>query len=238
MFDWISDPGSWLALATLTLLEIVLGIDNVVFISILSGRLPEKDRPRARRIGLALAMLSRLALLFALTWVMRLEATLFIVWENEISGRDLVLIVGGLFLLAKSTLEIHHRLEEASDTPERRSARVPASFSAVLTQIVLIDVVFSLDSVITAVAMVPHVSIMVTAVVISVAVMVLFVNTISAFIDRHPTFKVLALAFLVLIGVMLIGDGLDQHLPRGYVYFAMAFSIAVELINTRVNRRH
>ena len=237
MFDWIADPGSWVALATLTLLEIVLGIDNIVFISILAGRLPEHERPRARRLGLLLAMVSRLLLLLSISWVMQLEATLFSVAGHDISGRDIVLIVGGLFLLAKSTLEIHHRFEEASDTPERRAAKVAGKFGVVLTQIVLIDVVFSLDSVITAVAMVSHVSIMVTAVLISVGVMILFVNIISAFVDRHPTFKILALAFLVLIGVVLIGDGLDVHVPRGYVYFAMAFSVTVEAINARLHRR-
>ena len=218
-------------------LEIVLGIDNIVFISILAGRLPEEDRPRARRLGLALAMLARLALLFSISWLAKLEATLFTVADQAISGRDLVLIVGGLFLLAKSTLEIHHRFEEASDTIERRASRVAASFRVVLAQIVMIDVVFSLDSVITAVAMVPQVSIMVTAVVISVGVMILFVNAISAFIDRHPTFKILALAFLVLIGVVLIADGFGQHIPRGYIYFAMAFAAGVEAINSRLHPR-
>ncbi|MBI5852922.1 MAG: TerC family protein [Planctomycetes bacterium] len=237
MFDWIADPSAWVALATLTMLEIVLGIDNIVFISILAGRLPEEDRPRARRIGLALAMFARLALLFSISWLAKLEATLLTVADQAISGRDLVLIVGGLFLLAKSTLEIHHRFEEASDTIERRASRVASRFGVVLAQIVMIDVVFSLDSVITAVAMVPQVSIMVTAVVISVGVMIVFVNAISAFIDRHPTFKILALAFLVLIGVVLVADGFDQHIPRGYIYFAMAFAAGVEAINSRLHPR-
>jgi predicted tellurium resistance membrane protein TerC len=232
MFDWIADPQAWIALATLTALEVVLGIDNVIFISILSGRLPEHQQQKARKVGLAAAMLMRVGLLFSLSWIMRLEAALFTAFEEEISGRDLILIVGGLFLIGKSTVEIHHRIEEAGAdrVPEPKAA----TFGAVVAQVMLLDIVFSLDSVITAVGMVEHLAVMVIAVLISVAVMIAFVDSISAFVERHPTFKVLALSFLVLIGVALLGDGLGLHIPKGYIYFAMAFSAGVEFVNLRI----
>lgn len=234
MFDWIADPQAWIALSTLTALEIVLGIDNVIFISILSGRLPADQQGKARRVGLLAAMVMRVALLFSLSLIMRLEGALFTVAGEEISGRDLILIAGGLFLLAKSTLEIHHKIEEAGETHEEPSKAV--TFGAVIAQVMLLDLVFSLDSVITAVGMVEHLSVMVVAVLISVGVMVLFVDSISSFVDRHPTFKVLALSFLVLIGVALLGEGLGLHIPKGYVYFAMAFSTGVEVLNLKIRR--
>jgi predicted tellurium resistance membrane protein TerC len=221
------------AFATLTVLEIVLGIDNVIFISILAGKLPAAQQARARRLGLGLAMLMRIALLFSLSWIIRLTAPLFEVLGEEISGRDLVLIVGGLFLLAKSTHEIHEKLEGEEG---RASTRVAASLRSVLIQIVLLDIVFSLDSVITAVGMVDELAVMVVAVIVSVGFMMGFAGPISDFVDRHPTVKMLALSFLLLIGVALIAEGLDQHIPKGYIYFAMAFSVGVELLNLRVRR--
>jgi predicted tellurium resistance membrane protein TerC len=231
--DWITDPQAWVAFATLTVLEIVLGIDNVIFISILAGKLPPAQQARARRLGLGLAMLMRIALLFSLSWIIRLTAPLFEVLGEEISGRDLVLIVGGLFLLAKSTHEIHEKLEGEEG---RASTRVAASLRSVLIQIVLLDIVFSLDSVITAVGMVDELAVMVVAVIVSVGFMMGFAGPISDFVDRHPTVKMLALSFLLLIGVALIAEGLDQHIPKGYIYFAMAFSVGVELLNLRVRR--
>jgi predicted tellurium resistance membrane protein TerC len=231
--DWISDPQAWVALATLTALEIVLGIDNVVFISILSGKLPQEQQGRARRIGLLLAMLMRIALLFSLTWIIQLTAPLFSVLGQEISGRDLVLIIGGLFLLGKSTHEIHDRLEGEEG---EASTRVGPSLRSVLIQIVLLDIVFSLDSVITAVGMAEELGVMVTAVVVAVGFMMIFARPISEFVDRHPTVKMLALSFLLLIGMALIADGLDRHIPKGYIYFAMAFSVGVELLNLRARR--
>jgi predicted tellurium resistance membrane protein TerC len=229
----LTDPQTWVALATLTALEIVLGIDNVVFISILAGRLPLEDQARARRIGLALAMIMRILLLLSLAFIVRLTAPIFTVVGNEISGRDLVLLAGGLFLIAKSTHEIHLRLE---GTEGGASARVRASFKGVIIQILLLDIVFSLDSVITADGMVDEIPIMVTAVILAVGVMLLFAGPVSAFVERHPTVKILALSFLMLIGVALIADGLDLHIPKGYIYFAMAFSLAVELVNLRVRK--
>jgi predicted tellurium resistance membrane protein TerC len=231
--EWITDPQAWVAFATLTVLEVVLGIDNVVFISILAGKLPREQQARARRLGLGLAMLMRIALLFSLTWIIRLTAPLFEVLGEEISGRDLVLIIGGLFLLAKSTHEIHDKLEGEEG---RASTRVAPSLRSVLIQIVLLDIVFSLDSVITAVGMVDELAVMIAAVVVAVGFMMLFARPISEFVDRHPTVKMLALSFLLLIGVALIGEGLDQHIPKGYIYFAMAFSVGVELLNLRVRR--
>ena len=231
--DWITDPQAWIGFATLTVLEIVLGIDNIVFISILADKLPAQQRARARLLGLALAMLTRILLLFSLTWVIGLTQPLFGVLGEEISGRDLVLILGGLFLLAKSTHEIHGNLEGEEG---EASARVPPSFAGVLIQIMLLDIVFSLDSVITAVGMVDQIEIMVAAVVVAVGFMMAFSGAISDFVSRHPTIKVLALSFLIMIGVALIAEGLDQHIPRGYIYFAMAFSVAVELLNLRVRR--
>ncbi len=232
--EWLFSPEAWVALATLTLLEIVLGIDNIIFISILVGRLPEAQRQRARVIGLTLAMGMRIVLLLLLAWIMRLAEPLFAVLGNEISGRDLILIGGGLFLLAKSTLEIHHSLEGPQE--HDGAAAAAASFAAVLTQIAVLDIVFSLDSVITAVGMAKHVEVMIAAIVIAVGVMMFAAKPIGDFVDAHPTLKVLALSFLVLIGVALLGEGLDMHIPKGYIYFAMAFSVVVEMLNLRMRR--
>ena len=233
-FGWTSSAEGWIALATLTILEIVLGIDNIVFISILSGKLRQADRPRARKIGLFLAMFIRIGLLWSITWVIRLTAPLFTVWGNEISGRDLIMLVGGLFLIAKSTHEIHEKLEgEEGET----SARVAASFAGVIVQILLLDIIFSLDSVITAVGMAEHLGVMVLAVILAVGVMMLSATAISEFVERHPTVKMLALSFLLLIGVSLIAEGFEQHIPKGYIYFAMGFSVFVEMINLRVRRK-
>jgi predicted tellurium resistance membrane protein TerC len=233
-FTWMSTAEGWIALLTLTVLEIVLGIDNIVFISILAGKLRPEERDKARRLGLSLAMFIRIALLLSITWVMGLTATLFTVTSQEISGRDLILILGGLFLIAKSTHEIHDKLEGEEG---HASAKVAASFGGVIVQILLLDIVFSLDSVITAVGMVEHVMVMIIAVIIAVGVMLLSARAISEFVDRHPTVKMLALSFLLLIGVSLIGEGLDQHIPKGYIYFAMGFSIFVEMINLRVRAK-
>ena len=222
-----------LALVTLTFLEIVLGVDNVIFISILAGKLPEAEQRRAQRIGLLAAMAMRVLLLMSVAWIIRLTAPLFTVWGRPISGRDVILIGGGLFLLAKATLEIHDRLEGEEG---RSSARVQPSFTAVIAQIAALDIVFSLDSVITAVGMVEEISIMVAAVFLSVGVMMFAAAPISAFVNRHPTVKVLALSFLLLIGVSLIGEGFAVHIPKGYIYFAMGFSVFVEMINLRVRR--
>ena len=232
-FDWVSSAEGWIALGTLTVLEIVLGIDNIVFISILAGKLRAQDRERARKVGLSLAMFIRIALLLSITWVMGLTEPLFTLWK-AISGRDLILIIGGLFLIAKSTHEIHDKLEGAEGSA---SAKVAASFSAVIIQILLLDIVFSLDSVITAVGMVEDVSVMILAVIIAVGVMLVSAGPISDFVERHPTVKMLALSFLLLIGVSLIGEGLDQHIPKGYIYFAMGFSIFVEMINLRMRKK-
>ena len=232
--DWMTTAEGWIALLTLTVLEIVLGIDNIVFISILAGKLRREVRARARRIGLMLAMVMRVALLLSITWVMRLTAPLFAAMGQEISGRDLILIVGGLFLLAKSTHEIHDKLEGEEG---HASARVAASFGAVIVQIMLLDIVFSLDSVITAVCMAEDVAVMIVAVVVAVGVMLVSATAISEFVERHPTVKMLALSFLLLIGVSLVAEGLDQHIPKGYIYFAMGFSIFVEMINLRVRAR-
>jgi len=220
-----------LALVTLTFLEVVLGVDNVIFISILSSKLPGPVQAKARRVGLLAAMVMRIVLLMSIAWVIRLTSPLFTVFAQEISGRDLILIGGGLFLLGKATLEIHDRLEGEED---HGVARVRPSFNAVILQIMALDVVFSLDSVITAVGMADDISIMVTAVVLAVAIMMLSAEPISAFVSRHPTVKVLALSFLLLIGLSLIGDGLGMHIPKGYIYFAMGFSVFVEVINLRV----
>jgi predicted tellurium resistance membrane protein TerC len=232
--DWISDPQAWIGLATLTVLEIVLGIDNVIFISILAGKLPREQQGRARYIGLLLAMFMRIALLFSLSWIIRLTAPLFTLLGQEISGRDLVLLIGGLFLLAKSTREIHERLEGEEG---EASARVAPSFASVLIQIMLLDIVFSLDSVITAVGMVDEIGVMVAAVVVAVAFMMAFAGPISQFVDQHPTIKMLALSFLILIGVSLIAESFDQHIPKGYIYFAMAFSVMVEVLNLKSKKK-
>ena len=234
MFDWMTSAEGWIALLTLTVLEIVLGIDNIVFISILASKLREGERERARRVGLSLAMFIRIGLLLSITWVMQLTAPLLGVLGQEISGRDLILIVGGLFLIAKATHEIHGKLEGEEG---HGSARVTASFAGVIVQILLLDIVFSLDSVITAVGMAEDVAVMVLAVVIAVGVMLVSSRAIGEFVERHPTVKMLALSFLLLIGVSLMADGFDQHIPKGYIYFAMGFSIFVEMINLRVRAR-
>jgi predicted tellurium resistance membrane protein TerC len=234
MFEWIANPEAWIALVTLTSLEIVLGIDNIIFISILVGRLPESQRNKGRIIGLSLAMIARILLLLSLAWIMKLTAPLFSVYAYEISGRDLILILGGLFLLAKSTHEIHHSLEgEESDKNENKKV----SFSSVLIQIALLDIVFSLDSVITAVGLAKDIPVMVIAIIIAVIVMMLSAKTLGEFVDNHPTIKMLALSFLILVGVSLIGEGFEMHIPKGYIYFAMAFSIGVELLNLKVRRK-
>ena len=233
--EWIVDPQAWIALVTLTVLEIVLGIDNVIFISILAGKLPAADQPRARTTGLALAMLTRIGLLFSITWVMRLTDPWFVVFTQEISGRDIILIVGGLFLIAKSTHEIHNKLEGDEAAAAVSGAR--AVFWSVIAQITILDIVFSLDSVITAVGMASDLAIMVTAVVIAVIFMMGFAGAISRFVHKHPTVKMLALAFLLLIGVTLIAEGFDQHVSKGYIYFAMAFSVFVEMLNLRMRSR-
>ena len=232
--EWMTTAEGWIALLTLTVLEIVLGIDNIIFISILAGKLPADARARARKVGLLAAMGMRILLLLSITWVMRLTTPFFAVLGQEISGRDLILIGGGLFLLAKSTHEIHDKLEGDEG---RASARVVASFGAVIVQIMLLDIVFSLDSVITAVGMADDVVVMILAVVAAVAVMLVSSGPISVFVERHPTVKILALSFLLLIGVSLIAEGFDQHIPKGYVYFAMGFSVFVEMINLRVRAR-
>lgn len=235
MFEWMASPEAWVALSTLIALEIVLGIDNIIFISILVGRLPESQRQKARQIGLGLAMVTRLALLFSLTWVMGLVEPLFTVLGEAISGRDIILIVGGLFLLAKSTHEIHASLE-VEEHSEGGSAKA-ASYTAILLQIAALDVVFSLDSVITAVGLVDHVMVMVIAIVVSVGVMLFSAQAIGDFVDANPTIKILALAFLLMIGLTLTAEGLDVHVPKGYIYFAMAFSFAVELLNIRMRNK-
>ena len=233
-FGWTSSAEGWIALATLTVLEVVLGIDNIVFISILAGKLRVEERARARKIGLSLAMFIRIALLWSITWVMRLTTPWFVIVGTEISGRDLILLVGGLFLIAKSTHEIHDKLEGEEG---EGNARAAASFVGIIIQILLLDIVFSLDSVITAVGMADDLAVMVLAVVIAVGVMLMSAGAISEFVDRHPTVKMLALSFLLLIGVSLMGEGLDQHIPKGYIYFAMGFSIFVEMINLRVRAK-
>jgi predicted tellurium resistance membrane protein TerC len=234
LIDAVSDPQIWIALATLTFLEIVLGVDNIIFISILSGKLPAGQQPRARRLGLLGAMLTRILLLFSLSWIVKLTAPLFAVFGHEISGRDVILILGGLFLLGKSTYEIHDKLEGEEG---HASARVAASFVSVLVQIMLLDIVFSLDSVITAVGMVDDLWVMVTAVIVSVAIMMGAAEPISTFVHRHPTVKMLALSFLLLIGLSLLLEGFEQHIPKGYIYFAMGFSVFVEMINLRLRAK-
>ncbi len=235
--EWITMPEAWLALVTLTLMEIVLGIDNIVFISILVGRLPEAQRARARFIGLSLALVGRVIFLLLISWIMRLQQPLFTVLENAVSGRDLILIGGGLFLLAKATVEIHRSLEDAHDGSDAAGGVAVATMGSVLVQIALIDLVFSVDSVITAVGMADHVPVMVLAIMISIGVMMLAADPIGRFVDRHPTVKMLALSFLILIGTALVADGLGLHIPKGYIYFAMAFSVAVEMLNLRMRRK-
>lgn len=230
--EWITDPQFWAALLTLTALEVVLGIDNIIFISILAGKLPANQQARARTIGLGLAMLTRVGLLLSITWIMRLTEPLFTLLGNDFSGRDLILILGGLFLLAKSTHEIHQKLEGDEGGGSARGKA--AGFNSVIIQIMLLDIVFSFDSVITAVGMTSHVGTMITAVVIAVVFMMFFSGMVSDFVHRHPTIKMLALSFLLLIGVTLIAEGFDQHISKGYIYFAMAFSVFVEMLNIRM----
>lgn len=232
--EWIGDPDIWIGFATLLALEIVLGIDNVVFISILAGKLPKDEQARARKIGLGLAMVMRIILLLTLSWVIGLTSPLFSILGQQISGRDLILILGGLFLLGKSTYEIHDRLEAQ---PGHAAAQVAASFPRVIFQIVLLDVVFSLDSVITAVGMVERLPVMIAAVIGAVGIMLVSAAAISRFVDQHPTIKMLALSFLLLIGLALLLDGLDRHIPKGYIYFAMSFSLFVEMLNLRVHAK-
>ncbi len=232
--EWLADPNVWIAFATLTVLELVLGIDNVIFISILSGKLPEDQQARARYIGLSLALVMRVILLFSLSWVMGLTAPLFSIWGQDVSGRDLILLVGGLFLIGKATHEIHGSLEGEEGHGVKK---VYASFASVIVQITLLDIVFSLDSVITAIGMVDRVAIMIAAVVVSIIAMMLFAGPIGAFVQRHPTIKMLALSFLLLIGVTLIAEGLHRHIPKGYIYFAMAFSVMVEFLNLRLRKK-
>jgi predicted tellurium resistance membrane protein TerC len=228
--EWIFEPQAWIAFATLLALEIVLGIDNIVFISILAGKLPASQQAKARYVGLGLAMVTRIILLFSISWVIGLTAPLFSVFQQEISGRDIILIVGGLFLIAKSTHEIHQRLEGEE---KHASAAAAATFSSVIIQILLLDIVFSLDSVITAVGMVNDINIMISAVVIAVLFMMAFAGPIGRFVERHPTVKMLALSFLLLIGMTLIAEGFDQHISKGYIYSAMAFSVFVEVLNLK-----
>ena len=233
--EWLSDPNAWLGLLTLTALEIVLGIDNIIFISILSSKLPADQQPRARKLGLMGAFVSRMLLLLSIAWVVKLTAPLFHLGSLPISGRSLILIVGGLFLIAKATYEIHGKLEGEEDAGGGKS--VGPSLVAVVTQIMLIDIIFSLDSVITAVGMVQQVSIMVGANIIALAIMLMAAGPISAFVDRHPTIKMLALSFLVLIGTNLVAEGFGAHIPKGYTYFAMGFSVMVELLNLRLRKK-
>lgn len=236
--EWISDPQVWISLVTLTLLEVVLGIDNIIFISILAGKLPLEQQQKARRVGLALALLTRVLLLLGLAWVIKLQKPLFSadVFSHHIavSGKDLILILGGLFLLAKSTYEIHEKLEGEDGEATKR---IPPNFTSVIVQIMMLDIVFSLDSVITAVGMVGEVGVMIAAVVLAMVFMLLFVNSIGRFVDRHPTIKMLALSFLILIGAMLVAEGFHKQIPKGYIYFAMAFAVGVEVLNMKLRSK-
>jgi predicted tellurium resistance membrane protein TerC len=231
--EWLSDPQAWIALLTLTVLEIVLGIDNIVFISILAGKLPANQQAKARQVGLFLAMFIRIALLASIAWMAKLTNPLFTVLGEEISGRDLIMLIGGLFLIAKSTHEIHNKLEGEEGETVRK---VPPSFTGVIVQILLLDIVFSLDSVITAIGMAKQIAVMIIAVILAVGVMLVSAGPISNFVNRHPTVKMLALSFLILIGVALLGEGLEMHIPKGYIYFAMGFSIMVEMLNLRMKK--
>jgi len=234
---WLTDPDIWIALLTLTALEIVLGVDNIIFIAILASKLPKAEQAKGRIVGLMLAMVSRIALLFSITLIMRLTKPFFTVFTIDISGRDLILILGGLFLLGKSTLEIHSNLEGEEGHGEKGHSKGRATFFGVISQIMLLDVVFSLDSVITAVGLAKQIQVMVAAIVIAVIVMILLAGKISAFVDGHPTIKILALSFLLLVGISLVGEGLELHIPKGYIYFAMAFSIFVEVLNIRLRKK-
>jgi predicted tellurium resistance membrane protein TerC len=234
-FSWISSPEAWVAMLTLTVMEIVLGIDNIVFISILVDKLPEPERPRARFLGLGFAMITRILLLLCISWVIQLKDPLFALFGHEISGKDLVLILGGLFLLYKATVEIHHKVEGHAE--EEKKATAKAALGAILVQIAILDIVFSLDSVITAVGMVEHITVMVAAVLISVGFMMVFAGSVSDFISAHPTVKMLALSFLLLIGTTLVAEGFQVHFSKNYVYFAMAFSVFVETLNIRMKKK-
>ncbi len=236
--EWLTNPDIWVALLTLTALEIVLGIDNIVFLSVLTGKLPQEQQAKARRIGLGLALLMRIALLLTISWVIGLTAPIFTLFGMEFSGRDLILLGGGLFLLAKATTEIHESLEGGGGHAKGEGGAAKAAFGAVIVQIVLIDAVFSLDSVITAVGMADDLPVMVAAVVIAVGVMMVGAGPISAFVDQHPTVKMLALSFLLLIGMSLVAEGFHQHIPKGYIYAAMAFSVLVEVLNLRARAAH
>ena len=234
MFEWITDPEAWVSLATLTALEIVLGVDNIIFISILVGRLPESQRQSGRIIGLGLAMLTRILLLMSLAWIMKLTAPLFTLFNQEISGRDLILLIGGLFLIIKSFREIKEAINHQEHHNSESKNKV--SYLGILIQIAVLDIVFSLDSVITAVGMASHLPVMILAIIIAVGVMMFAAKPIGDFVDTHPTLKILALAFLVLVGISLIAESLDIHIPKGYIYFAMGFSVVVEMINIRMRR--
>ena len=234
MFEWITDPEAWVSLATLAALEIVLGIDNIIFISILVGRLPERQRQSGRIVGLGLAMITRILLLMSLAWMMKLTAPLFTVFNQEISGRDLILLIGGLFLIIKSSGEIKEAINHQEHHESESKNKV--SYLGVLIQIAVLDIVFSLDSVITAVGMASHLPVMILAIIIAVGVMMFAAKPIGDFVDTHPTLKILALAFLVLVGISLIAESLDIHIPKGYIYFAMGFSVVVEMINIRMRR--
>lgn len=234
MFEWITDPEAWISLATLAALEIVLGVDNIIFISILVGRLPERQRQSGRILGLALAMLTRILLLMSLAWMMKLTAPLFTVFNQEISGRDLILLIGGLFLIIKSSGEIKEAINHQEHHESESKNKV--SYLGVLIQIAVLDIVFSLDSVITAVGMASHLPVMILAIMIAVGVMMFAAKPIGDFVDTHPTLKILALAFLVLVGISLIAESLDIHIPKGYIYFAMGFSVVVEMLNIRMRR--
>ncbi|MGB5155839.1 TerC family protein [Desulfobacterium sp. N47] len=233
--SWLFEPGIWIALITLTLLEIVLGVDNIIFIAILAGKLPANQQGKARIAGLGLAMITRIALLFSLTLIMRLTKPLFTVINNEISGRDIILIAGGLFLLGKSTFEIHDKLEgeEHNSATARKT-----TFLSVVIQIMFLDIIFSLDSVITAIGLANRIEIMIIAIVLAVIFMMIFAAPLSSFVDNHPTIKILALSFLLLIGMALVGEGFDMHIPKGYIYFAMGFSVFVEMLNLKVHKKH
>jgi predicted tellurium resistance membrane protein TerC len=232
----LMDPAVWLALLSLSAIEIVLGIDNIIFIAILAGKLPEHQQAKGRTVGLLLAMLTRIALLFSITLIMRLTQPFFTVLSIEFSGRDLILIAGGLFLLGKSTLEIHANLE-GEEAHEPAHPQKPATFFSVVTQIMILDIVFSIDSVITAIGLAKHLSVMIAAIALAVIVMIFLAGSISAFVENHPTIKILALSFLLLIGVSLVGEGMNLHIPKGYIYFAMSFSVLVEVLNMRIRKR-
>jgi len=234
--NWIMDPNIWLALLTLSAIEIVLGVDNIVFIAILAGKLPEHQQAKGRTVGLILAMATRILLLFSISLIMKLTQPLFVVFAFEISGRDIILIAGGLFLLVKSTHEIHNNLEGEIDQEQKENGK-KATFASVVTQIMILDIVFSIDSVVTAIGLAKQLSVMVAAIIIAVIVMIFLAGSISSFVDNHPTIKMLALSFLLLIGISLIGEGLDLHIPKGYIYFAMAFSVFVEVLNMKI-RKH